>query len=158
MAQDTGGLAFTGALIEYTIDGGTTYTDMSGFAKVVTVDGGERNMGEYYTADGDTAVLRGGKRVPTSVTVNALYTVGVTDPFKVVRDIHYTAGGGTSTTIPMVRFSPGGGNTGDFQFVTNATDRVLRNVTNPQGDVEPGDVIPFEMTVDTADLTQSVVA
>jgi len=158
MAQTTGAVVFTGALIEYTIDGGTTYTDISGFGKVVTVEGGERNRGEYFTADGDTPILKAGKRTKQTVTVDAVYTVTLTDPYKVIRDIHITAGGGTTTTIPMIRFSPGGGNTGDMQFVTNANNRVLVNITDPQGDVEPGDIIPFQVVVDTADLTQTVVA
>ena len=105
MAQTTGAVVFTGALIEYTIDGGTTYTDISGFGKVVTVEGGERNRGEYFTADGDTPILKAGKRTKQTVTVDAVYTVTLTDPYKVIRDIHITAGGGTTTTIPMIRFS-----------------------------------------------------
>lgn len=154
MAQSTGGLSFVAALIEYATDGGTTYTDMSGFAKVVTVEGGERNSGQYYTADGDTAIVRAGKRVPVTVTVNALYTVTTTDPFGALRTQHHTAGGGSV----MIRFSPGGGNTGDYQYVTDTNNVVCKNVTEPQGDVEPGDVIPFDVIVETSVLTQSVVA
>jgi hypothetical protein len=154
MAQTTGAVVFTGAKIEYATDGGTTYTDMSGFSKTVTVEGGERNSGQYYTADGDTAIVKGGKRTPVTVTVNFAYTVTTTDPYDTLRTEHETAGGGDC----MIRFSPGGGNTGDFQYITDTNNVVLKNVTDPQGDVEPGDIIAVEVMVETSALTQSVVA
>lgn len=154
MAQTTNAVTFTGAEIEYTTDGGTTYIDISGFAKVVTVEGGERNSGQYYTADGDTAIIKGGKRVPVTVTYNIAYTAQTADPYDLIRDEHFTAGGGDV----MLRFSPGGGATGDFQYVTNVNNHVLKNIIDPQGDVEPGDIITIDIIVETSELTQSVVA
>lgn len=154
MAQDTGGISFTSAQMEWTDDGGTTYNDISGFAKTVTVEGGERNSGQYYTADGDTAIVRAGKRVPVTVTYNILYTAGTDDPYDLIRTEHETAGGGDV----MLRFSPGGGASGDFQYVTDTSNVVLKNITDPQGDVEPGDVIAVDIIVETSALTQSVVA
>ncbi len=154
MAQTTNAVVFTLAQIEWTDDGGSTYNDISGFAKTVTVEGGERNSGQYFTADGDTAIVKGGKRAPVTVTVNIAYTAQTDDPYDLIRTEHETAGGGDV----MIRFSPGGGASGDFQYVTDTNNVVLKNITDPQGDVEPGDIIAVDIIVETSALTQSVVA
>ena len=49
------------------------YTDVSGWANSVTVEGGERMSGEAYTFDGDTPVLGFGPRGPVTVTVRCIY-------------------------------------------------------------------------------------
>lgn len=150
MAQDTGGMSFVDAEIRISADG-DTYTDISGFANTLTVSGGERNFGEFFTADGDTPVLRAGKRVSLNVTVVILYTEGTADPTEVLRGYYETAGGSDL----YVDWSPAGGDSTEFRYETSAG--ILLSPTYPSGDPEPGDPLSIEFSVQCATITKSAI-
>ncbi len=128
---------------------GTTWTDISGFANSIEVSGGERQIGEAYTFDGDTALLTSGKREPVEVTVRVVYTEGTSEPFEVVRAAYED---GSSV---YVRWSPKGGSAGNFQFTTAAG--LVSSLTYPAGEVG-GDPVMVEFTVKTPGISKSVVA
>ena len=149
MAQTTDAISFKNVKVEVSTDG-TTWTDISGFANSVEIGGGDRQTGEVYTFDGDTAIITTGKREPLEITVKAVYTEGANDPFEVVRAAYE---GGTSL---YVRWSPKGGTTGDFQFESDAG--YVTNAIYPQGEAGSGDPVVVEFTVKTPKVTKGVVA
>lgn len=154
MAQTTGAKSFVAATVEYNTTG-TTWTGMSGFLAAVAVSGGSRNFGEAYTADGDTPIVKAGKRTPVEVTVRYIYTEGASDPFEILRAQYETAGGG----LCNIRYSVGG-TSGDFLFTTDTGlgATILTDFGYPQGEVETGEPIPCEFVVVTQDLTKGTVA
>jgi len=154
MAQTTGAKAFVIAKVEYNTTG-TTWTAFRDFMSAVAVSGGERNYGEAYTSDGDTPIVRAGKRTPVEVVVRYVYTEGTSDPFDIFRAQYETAAGGQAN----IRWSPGG-TTGDFLFTsdTGSDQTILTGFGYPQGEVEPGDPIMCEVTFVTADVTKGTIS
>jgi hypothetical protein len=148
MAQTTGGITFRGCKIEISTNG-TNWTDISGWFNKIEVGGGERNIGEFFTADGDTPILGAGKRAALELTVAVVYTEGGGDPFSVLLTAFESAG-------PLyVRWSPKGGAAGQNMYTTSAG--YVTTPVYPGGEVEPGDVIPVEFTHKVATITKSVV-
>jgi len=157
MAQMTGHTPFTGAHVQYST--GTAWVTFSGSMSSVEVGGGERNVGEAYTADGDIPLLGGGKRGPLEVTVNYVYaegSTGATGMAEICRGVYETAGGGTFN----VRWAPKGSDTGNFLYTTNtATDGThLVFPGYPVGEVEPGDPIANELSLSTSMLIKGTIA
>lgn len=149
MAQTTGGLSFKEVEVGISTNG-SSWTDTSGFAASVEIGGGDRQTGEVYTFDGDTAIITSGKREPLEVTIKVVYTEGGSDPFEVVRAA-YEAGSSL-----YVRWSPKGGETGEFMFTSSAG--VVTNAPYPTGEAGSGDPTMIEFTVKVASITKSVVA
>lgn len=151
MAQTTDQNSFVDAEIEFgsAVD---TYTDISGFANELIVDGGDRASGEIYTADGDEALLGFGKRAPLEINVKIVYTEGTGDAYELVRAA-YEADGGTPAWI---RWSPRGGDATEAQF-TSTEGRVIK-CSYPGGPVEPGDPQTIEFTVKVAAINKAVIA
>ena len=153
MAQTSGGISFVGAKIEISANF-SDWTDISGFVGAVTVAGGDRNYGEYFTADGDTPIVKAGKRTGIDLTINYAYTEGASDPFKTALDEYETAAGGQL----HARFSPKGGDSTEYLFTCDQYNTVLVHPGYPQGAVDPGDVVNNDMVFRTAKLDQSAVA
>lgn len=149
MAQTSDSMSFKDCKIEISTNG-TTWTDISGFANALGINGGERQVGEVFTFDGDTAIIRGGKRSPLEITVKAVYTEGASDPFETVRTA-YEAG-----SALYVRWSPQGGQSGEFQFTSDSG--IVTSAPYPVGESGSADVVLFEFTVKTSKVTKSVVA
>jgi len=150
MTQITGSLSFANVKLEVSNDGFSADTkDISGALAAVTVSGGDRQLAEEYTADGDTAIITAGKRDPVEVTCRIVYTEGATDAFEHVRtefepgDAYY------------VRWSPKGGAGGDFRFTSDAGK--IRSMGYPQGEVSGGAPMMFEFTVRTPKLTKAAI-
>lgn len=129
---------------------GTTWTDISGAASSVEVGGGDRQTGEVYTFDGDTALITFGKREPLEITVKTVYTEGTSEAYETVRAA-YEAG-----TSLYIRWSPRGGSAGNFQFATDAG--VVTGAVYPVGEAGSGDPVVVGFTVKTPKVTKSVVA
>jgi len=147
--QTTGGFSFKEVEVGISTNG-SSWTDISGFAAGVSAGGGDRQTGEVYTFDGDTAIITSGKREPLEVTVKAVYTEGGSDPFEVIRAA-YEAGSSL-----YVRWSPKGGDASEFMF-TSAVG-VVTNAPYPVGESGSGDPTMFEFTVKVASITKSVIA
>lgn len=151
MTQTAGGKTFTDAVIEYSLDGGTTWVDMSGFTNKVENSGGDRQTSEVYTADGDTAIIGQGKREPTETKVTAVFTEATADPFNILEPYHKAG------SPAVVRWASDGTAAGAMQFTTDVTYGVLVNIFHPGGDVAPGDPIVTEMVVKASEVDMAVL-
>lgn len=149
MAQTTGGISFKDCKVETSPDN-SVWTDRSGFASTVNVDGGERATGVKYTFDGDTAILRSAKRGPLTITVPVVYTEGASDPIEVIRAI-YEAGSDF-----YVRWSPKGGASSEFLYTTDAG--VVKQPMLPGGEAESADIAMVDFVLETPKVTKSAVA
>lgn len=149
MAQATGQITFRDCQIDISING-TTWTDISGYANSIGVGGGERSIGEFFTADGDTPLLGAGKRSALEITSKIVYTEGASDPFETIRQAY------ENTTPFYIRFSPKGGDVGEFMFTSGSG--IVKNAPYPQGEVQEGEPTSIEFTVVVPSLTKSVVS
>lgn len=149
MAQTTGAISSTDFKIETSPDG-SAWTDRSGFATKITPSGGERPTGQKHTFDGDTPIVTKGKRSARSYAVEYVYTEGASDLFEVVRAAHEAG------SAFYLRWSPKGGQTGEFQFTTAAG--VITTFTEPMGDAGSADPVVLSFELVTPSSTKSVAA
>ncbi len=150
MTQMTNAMSAVDAVIEISTDG-NTWTDISGFSNSVQVPAQARASGEAYTFDGDTGIVTYGKRQPIDITVNVLYSETSTNAFDRVRTQHETANGGAL----YVRWSPGGGDSGDYRYVTPACK--VTSFSYPSVDAANAAPIPRSFTVRTPYVTKSTI-
>lgn len=150
MSQTTGAINSSAAKVEYSNDGGSTWTNISGFANKVEQPEGSRISGEEYTADGDTAIVMAGKREPMEVKVMIVYTEGSSEPFRTV-EADFRAG-----TRAQVRWSPAGGASTQRQYTTSRGP--ITKLTSPGHDAKGGGPEMCGFTIRTADVTPSTIA
>ena len=151
MAKKSGGVSLVNAKVEYSTSG-SSFTDISGFANMVEVSGGDRLAGEVYTADGDIGIVTFGKRTPIDLGYTCVWTEGTSDPFERFRGYHQTADG----SQVILRFSPqGGAGTGKISFT--GTGKIT---TAPWigGDAGSPDPLTFSIVVRTANILKGVTA
>jgi len=129
---------------------GTTWTDISAAANSVSVDGGERMAEALYTFGVDVATITTGPREPLEVTVRLVYTEGSSDAFETVRAAYEDG------ELLYVRWSPRGGNTGDFRYTSGAG--VIKSLNYPGGEAGSAEVVMCEFVLRTPQVTKSVVA
>lgn len=157
MAQTTGAISQAGFKIEVSTDG-TSWTDISGAASTVAVEGGEYGVGEQMTAEGaEAVVVPSGKRSPVTVTVNALYTETALEAFAVVRARYE----GEDPTI-FLRWSPKGGAVGESRL-TCAVGGVAALVpivtcNLPELDATSEDPALFEFSVRAPGLLRATIS
>jgi hypothetical protein len=149
MTQTTGGFTFRSVKIEYSLNG-TAWTDMSGFANKIEVGGGEREIGEFFTADGDTPFLGAGKRGHIELGCMIAHTEGAGDPSEVIRAAQEAA------SQFWMRWSPKGGTSGQFMYTTGPG--FIKEPIYPKGEVQSGDPIGIEFTLHAPSITKSVIA
>lgn len=149
MAQTANAIGFRNAKIEIS-NNGSTWTDIGGWANSIKVGAGEREIGEFFTLDGDTPILTPGKRGAIEITTAIAYTEGAGDPYEVVRAAYEGA------TYVYIRWSPRGGSSGQFQFTTGPG--LIGSPIYPGGEAGPGDTVAVEFTIKCQSITKSVVA
>lgn len=149
MAQTTGAISFKACKVETSPDN-SDWTDRSGFASAVSIDGGERITATKATFDGDTLILRSAKRATLTITVNLVYTEGGSDPTEEIRAI-YEAGSDF-----YVRWSPKGGDSAEFLYTTDAG--VVKQPLYPGGEAESPDIVMANLVLETPAVTKSAVA
>lgn len=140
MAQTTEQLSAVNASVEYSTDG-SAWTDISGFANMVTPDPQTRMSGIAFTFDGDSGLVTFGKREPFSLRVRVVYTEDASSAWEALRAIWETAGGGAI----YLRYSPKGSDTGDFEFTTPETR--ISEFNYPSIDASSPDPIMAELVV-----------
>ena len=148
MAQTTNALSMKDCTIWFSTSG-STWVDASGDANTVTISGGARNIGSAMTADGDTPIIKAGKRNELTVAVNALYTDNATG----VIERAVTAYEGASAFY--VRWAPKSTSSGSERFTTAAG--IVQNPLYPGGDVGPGDPIALSVDVVVPSITQATI-
>ena len=148
MSQTTGAMSARNAVVEFSTNG-SSWTDCSGFANIVSPGGGERETGSAPTFDGDTKVLTRGKRDIHKVKFAALYTEGASEVATVARTA-WRAG-----TDFYLRWSAKAATTGNTRYTTTAgvvVDGVL-----PEIDTTKADPIALEINIECADITDAAI-
>lgn len=148
MAQTTGAISFKDVKVELSTDG-SSWTDIGGFMNNIKLKGFTRNTGEYYTASGDTAILKRGKRKPGTVTIECAYTEGAAEPFALA-DTAYS----TPSDL-YARWSPKGGASGQKRFTSDAG--IVSEPVWSVGDVEKGDIVKINVTIECTTITPSTI-
>jgi len=148
MAQTTGGMSMVINKLEFSTNA-SDWTDISGSSG--SVDGAEqsRQSGEAYTFSGDTAIVRAGKREPMELGFNIVYTVSTADAWEICRP-YFEAG-----SAVYFRWSPEGGEAGDFQFTSAAG--YITSFPYPSGEAGAGDPVMESMTFRTPYVTKATV-
>jgi len=149
MAQSTGGISARNVKIEGSVNG-TTWTDISGFANSISPDGGDRDVGEEYTFDGDTPIVTFGKRKSLKLKVKVLYTEGASDPFETARAAY------EANSAYYIRYSPNGQSTGTF-LLTSSAGRIV-TPPYPKMEAKAGDAVTLEFTFQCASIAKSTNA
>jgi hypothetical protein len=151
MAQTTGAMSGVGLKVQVS-NNNSTWTDISGQASSVTPSGFARQSGEAYTYDGDHPVIGKGKREPIELEINCVYTELADEAFALAW-AEFDADGGDDF---WVRYSPGGGTTGDDAFTS--TTGVIISCLPPPSEAAPGDPLMASMTVKCASVDKSTLA
>jgi|SRR3990172_2780945 len=149
MTQITGALSAVNAAVQYSANGSTWTSDLSGAGNKVTVGDAARMSGAKYTFDGDVAIITTGKREPIEITFAFVYTEGASDAYKLLRDLHEAEDG----TAIYMRWIPKGLTVGNF--VNTVGPVKITNFKDPENDPESGDPLMFEITVLAPSITRS---
>lgn len=114
MAQTTGATPKSNYKAEVSLNG-SSWTDISGNATTVEIDGGEQQTGEQFTAAGNVPVVIGSNKVSAmTAKVSILYTETSGEAFQVVWAQYIS----TNKKI-YFRYSPKGGASGDKRYVAS---------------------------------------
>ena len=148
MAQTTDGMAFVAAEVFVSPDN-AAWTEMSGHGASISVSGGERAVGEQQTMDGDTPIIKAGKRSKIEVTCNYVYTEEAAQPFEVLRAIHETVGG-----LIYLQYAPK--DSDGFWFKSGAA--ILHKPGYPGGDAGSPDVLLSEFVISCTALTKAAAS
>jgi hypothetical protein len=148
MAQTTGAVSARNCVVEFSTNG-SSWTDCSGFANVVTPDGGDRQTGTAPTFDGDTMILVRGKRETIKVKLAAIYTEGAAEVSTVARTA-WRAG-----TDFYLRWTVKPATTGNTRYTTTAG--VVVGGVLPEVDITKADPVALEIEVEVADITDAVI-
>lgn len=132
--------------------GGTTWTDYSDFLTVIEPPTQTRMTAEQYVFGEDTAALGWGKREPVDVPVRGVFEEGTASPFYAVLQEWEAACG----DMVAVRYSPGGCTTDNDSFRTSTTAGKMSTITYPGGDAASADVLMFEFSIRTPEITRAV--
>lgn len=157
MAQTTSAFASANFKAEVSLDG-SSWTDISGVANDVEVNGGDQQTGKQFTASGKyPVVVYSGKNDMTQVKFSGLYTETAGEGWAIV----YARFIGAVPTI-FFRYSPQGGATATKRYVTaNAADTaaaaVIKTCLPPKVDSGSGDPAMFEFTLETPQMKQEAV-
>lgn len=151
MAQTTSSIWGGAAYVEISTNG-SAWTDISGMSNKVENTNQARRSGESYTFDGDTAIIKAGKREPMEITVQIVYTEGASDAWETVQTQHETAGGGAL----YLRWAPAGNSAGKYQFTSAAG--IVTDFYYPSVDPETDGPLLSTFTIKVPEITQSTVS
>lgn len=143
--QTTAGMSWVAAEVHVNALGaGFAWTDITGQGASISVAGGERAIGQQNTMDGDTPIVKAGKRSAHTLTCRFVYTETDTEAFEVVHAIHRAAGGKM-----YCQYAPSGA-AGQW-FKTG--EGICTSLLLPGGDAGAGDVIMSEFVMTCAEVT-----
>lgn len=138
---------------------GTSWTDISGEAVAIELEGGEQMVGEQMTAEGAFALIcASGKTEPYGLTIRSVYSEDATGAFALA----WARFAGATKTL-YARWSPRGGAQGTSSFVTSADGEDAAAVpivscTPPALDASEAKPALFELTLRTPALSMETVA
>lgn len=116
---------------------GTAWFDITGAVTTVTPGGGERATAEAFTLEGDTALVKPGKRSPIDLTVRSLYSEGTAVP-DILDDMwdYYEAG-----SVSYFKYYPEGSS--NWCWTTDAG--VITTMTPPEAVGEANELMAVEI-------------
>lgn len=146
MAQTTGAGTTSVGTVEVKVGAGS-YTSIAGSSNTVDVVTIERATGNKGTLDGDNKLITTGRQVPTTVTVNCLYTEVAGEALLTTIDSI------KNNSIIQVKWKPLGSSGASFN--TAANGRVTR-VALPEIDAENGEPLTFSFDVFCGGIETSI--
>lgn len=146
MAVYTDPISFNNVDYYYSTDG-SAWTEKSGEAGEIQMDGFEANTGTFYTAEGP-AIARGVNGAGT-VTLTAGYSETAGSLFLAAESAY------VNKTDLYLRWIPKGTTTGNRRYST--ARGVVTTQPMPVGDPESGDVVTVDIKLYTGSVTSSAV-
>ena len=133
---------------------GTAWVDYSDNLSVVEPPSWDRDTAKANVF-GETAPLTvTGKHNPVDVTIRGIWAAGTTDAFYVVYAQYTTACSG----LVAVQWAPEGCATTSDAFSTNTTKSTVSSLVFPGGDSGSADVLMWECTIHSPDITRGTYA
>ena len=157
MAQTTASIPQSGFKVEVSLNG-SSWTDISGVAATVEVSGGEAQIGEQMTADGEYAIVTAGQKIGAyDITCRCAYTETASMAWTIVSAQFYSA----AKTV-YLRWSPAGGAIGVQRFTaskdgTNAALVPIISCNPPALDASSGDPALFEFSVRSPAIYEATI-
>ncbi len=152
MAQTTAAVAQACGQVEIGTDG-TNWTDISGVTQSLVPGAQSLISAEAYTLDGDTAIVKGGKREPMESEFVIVYTETDAEGYEQARAIFESSDCGN---VIYVRYSPGGGSADDEQLTSG--EGTIVSFTYPPVDASQGGPILGGFTVKHNGFSTAIVA
>ena len=148
MTQTTGGMSPQDMYVGFSTDG-STWTEVSGSSNSVEVGGGERQVGQANTFGTTTAIVKYGGKAPITLTIRGVYSEKTTEAYRLAVAAY------DGDTNFYVRWSPGGGDSGDLGY-TSSAGKII-NPPYPGGTADTPDPILFETTVQVGSVTMAAI-
>lgn len=147
MPQTTGAMSFTTPAILFSSTSAAIWNDISGVANTVEVEGGERQVGRIFTADGDKPIITFGKSAEYRVRVRIVYTEATDEGYLQFKSLF-------DNNSPLrIEWAPAGLATGNLLYRTD-TGR-LTSPAFPQGEVGDGNPITVQFEMVTRNITHA---
>jgi len=134
--------------------GGTTFTDFSDELSVLSAPSQARMNSPAYVFGESAPMISYGKREPMEVVVRGVYQEATTSLFYKAHVSFTTACG----ELFAIAYSPGGCTTDNRRLRTSTTRARITNLVYPEGDASSAEVMMWEATILTDELTESVWA
>lgn len=151
MAQMTTAISAKDLSVAYTTDG-TNFTDFSGYAGTVTIEGGDHMTSEFYTFDGSLPIITLGKIEPMTITVTVLYDETGTGPYLTLLP-YWLAGSSVG-----LRWSPKGlisGTTSEYVYTTTFANSKIQSLGYPGGEASSAEPITLDMILRVGSISTS---
>ena len=148
--QTTSAIAPSDFSVDYSLTGTGSWVELCGYVTSVKSTGGDRKVGEAYTACGDDPITTTGKSNRRGLDIVLVYTEADTDPYLVLWNLF------KNQTKVAFRWSPKGG-TADDKIYTTALGYLV-NVPPPDVDASSADPITVTINFTYSGLTCSGVA
>jgi hypothetical protein len=151
MAQTTNAVAQACGQVEIGTDG-ASWTDISGVTQSFTPGAQTLISSEAYTLDGDTAIVKGGKREPMESEFVIIYSETDAEGYEQARAIFESSDCGN---VAYVRYSPQGGDANEEQLTSG--EGTIISFTYPPLDASAGGPIVCGFTIKHNGFTTAIV-
>jgi hypothetical protein len=148
MAQTTSATSAKDAYVEFSTNG-SSWTNCSGTANMISPGGGERKTEETDTFEGDTPIITRGKRGGQKTKFRAVYTEGASEISVIARTAYLNG------TDFYLRWAPKGNTAGNIRYTTSA-GTVLGGVF-PEVDATKAEALIVEVELHYAELTPAAI-
>ena len=148
MAQTTGALSPQDLHVGFSTDG-SAWTEVTGSANSVEVSGGERQSGSTRTFQSTAPIVKYGGKESLTVTVRGVYSETADEAYLLAQAAY------DNDTALYVRWSPGGGDSGDLGYTTS--EGKVMTPPYPSGAADTPDPMLVEIAVEVASVTQASI-